>query len=218
MVPTLKSLSTKESFKTCLLLLDTTGKCIIDDYPINSEHTNYSFLSSHLSRNKIKEFRGTIIRNIKFLKKCLKAKDTDLKKLVKLKLQLADWHKYLTQHHMHTYMQNRIYGWDYLGLSMHYLLDAYYHIYIKLTADVPSCSWCDKDLDHSWEEILSQIMTHHLPTIYLYLSLSQSIYLDEGPITKDMVSSHMENMKFLLQNAIKIGILKQELFAQGLAK
>jgi len=209
MVPALKALTPKKSFKVCLFLLDVISRCVVEDYPINTHHTNHSFLNSHLSKNKNKDFRATIRRNIKFLKKSIKGKDTDLTKLVKLKTQIAEWHKYLARHHMHVYTQNRTYGWNYLGLSMHYLLDAFYHIYSRLTATEPSCSWCDKDLNHDWEEVLSQIMTHHIPTIYLYLSLSQNIYLEE-PITKEKVDEHMVNMKFLLQNAIKIAILKQE--------
>jgi len=219
MISALKALSSKESFKVCLLLLDVISNCVIEDYPIaplrphwrgaQLKQTNHSFLNNHLSKNKIKEFRATIRRNIKFLKKSLTSKNTDIKKLVKLKLQLTDWHKYLVQHHMHMYTQNKTYGWNYLGLSLHYLLDAYYHIYSRLIAAEPSCSWCNKNLNYSWEEILHQIMVHHLPTIYLYLSLSQNIYLDE-PITKETVDSHMSNVKSLLQNAIKIGILNLE--------
>lgn len=215
MASVFKSIDTAESFKVCLLMLDTIGVCITDDYPIYSDKTNYSFLTTHLSKNKIKEFRATIRRSLKFLKKCAKDKDVDHTKALKIKSQLTDWHKYLTQQHMHLYMQNRTDGWNYLGLSMHYLVDAYYHLITKLTADLSFCSrsvkcrWCDKSLSDSWRETLSQITVNHLPTIYLYLSLSQNIYFNETPITNAVVNAHLENVKFLLQDAIKVGILKQ---------
>jgi len=208
----LSTLSSKEKFQVCLFFMRQISSCIVDDYPISDDKSNHDFLHHHFNKTKVKNLRASIRRNIKFLTHLLKKETTDLEKLVKFKKEMAFWHKTLIQIHMYRFTQHTENEWNNLGISLHYLFDAFQHLYnriILLTNRSPTakCLWCKKSLSRSFDEIIGEIITQHLPTSYLLFSLAQDQYLGDDEHSKDRIKIHFDNLKKLVEISLKNAII-----------
>jgi hypothetical protein len=209
----LKDLSPKEKFKVCLFFTRQVGSCIVEDYPIKDDITNHDFLVYHLNKTKVKNLRASIRRNQKFLMKLLKKENADLEKFSKFKLEMADWHKLLVKQHMYTFTQHTEKEWNSLGLSLHYLFDAYQHIYnrlILMSNQSPNakCAWCKDKLSRPFNEILSEIITIHLPYCYILYSLAQDQFLGDAKPLLSRTHEHFDNLKNLVQISLENAIIE----------
>jgi len=204
MISVLKTLPPKELFEIGLFFIRQISSCVVEDYQLSGDTSNHEFLKSHFSKTKVKELRATIRRNLRFLTSLLHKEEVDFIKLTKLKQELVDWHKILIQQHMYRFTQHTELQWNYLGLCLHYLFDAFHHLYNRLilmqaNSSNTKCPWCEADLNRSFSEIISEIITHHLPLIYLLLSLAQDLHLGDDDLNEVKLKTHLDNMKFLVQ-------------------
>lgn len=193
-------------FKKNLSLLERIGYLLTEDYPIESRITNLHFMHDHIPKTRLKNLAAIFKRNTKFIAKSLEKKHIDTEKVCKLKKQIADFHKYLTGLHLDKYCQNRAASWNYLGLAIHYLLDCYYHVYLQATATKPVCSWCQTQLA-SWDEFNQFILNDRLMKFFIYFNIAQEIWLN-NEITVEVIDYYADNMKFLVEKAIKDDIMK----------
>ena len=167
------------AYNTTIKLLSAFTSCLFDDYKIDDQNTNLDVFYVRLSKTKTKKLKADILNSIKFLR-TLPAKDTPKKSVFKKWADKIDsWHKILTSYHLEDY-NNECHSWKYLGTSLHYLLDALYHLFFKFYKLKGSphinhtCKWCGKKIPASWKLLLSQTIFDHVPLIYLYSCFAQA--------------------------------------------
>ena len=201
----LKDLESRDAFRVFLTLLSNMTSCVVGDYPLTDDITNHQFINKYIPKTKLIKLGSNLRGNLGFMKSIMSQKDTDFNKIIKRKKKLTEWHDFLTKKHMYFYSRNATEEWNNLGIAIHYLLDAYYHIFTRMTASPTksSCFWCQADLGKKWPEILSDLIIGHLPRIYLYLNLAQNAATDNHPIDKELISTYFTNMKFLVHESIK---------------
>lgn len=167
------------AYNTTIELLSAFSFCLFDDYKIDDQHTNLDVFYVRLSKTKTKKLKSDIRSAIKFLK-MLPTKDTPDKAVFKKwAAKIDNWHKTLTSYHLEDY-NNESHSWKYLGTSLHYLLDALYHLFLKFYNMKSSpnikhtCKWCSNKIPVSWKLLLSQVIFDYIPLIYLYSCFAQT--------------------------------------------
>jgi len=196
---------TRITFKLNLIILEQICVLLTDDYLIESRITNSNFLMDHLPKTRLERMRALFKRCDKFIYKSLEKRDMPIDQTIKIKKQIADQHKYLTQLHMEKFYQNRTESWNYLSLSIHHLLDCYYHILLQATATKASCIWCQCE-PANWDEA-NQLISSKLVKAFVYLNLSQDIWLLHD-VSIESINDYIVNMKFLVEKSIKDDIMK----------
>ena len=65
--------------------------------------------------------------------------------------------------HTPIYTETEIDCWKHLGIALHYLLDAIYHLFLKASSNVSiCCKWCNCKID-SWAELLAKTVGEAAP-------------------------------------------------------
>jgi hypothetical protein len=205
MADLLNKLESRDAFRIYLTLLKNMTTCVVNDYPLADKTTNHQLIHKYIPKSKLNQLSSNLRGNLRFMKSMMSQKETDFSKILKRKKKLTEWHDYLTRNHMYFYSRNATDEWNYLGLSIHYLLDSYYHVFTRMTADpkTASCFWCSANLSKKWSEVLSDIIVDQFPKTYLYLNLAQNIATANEPIDERLISAHLDNMKFLVHESIK---------------
>jgi hypothetical protein len=196
----LNEMDTRSSFKVCLTLLRNITSVVVEDYPLTEDLTNHQFIYKYMGKSKLKILGGNLRGNLRYMKSLMSQDAPNYSDIAYRKAKLGKWHDLLTQKHMYHYSRNTTKDWNYLGLAIHYLLDAYYHIYTRMTAS-PSeatCFWCKNSLAKKWPEVLTDIITEHLPRVYLYLSLAQNGATKNKPLSKELLKTYFKEFQGLV--------------------
>jgi hypothetical protein len=163
------------AFKATIRLLAAASLTIIEDYPIQDELSSHKLLTHYMSKSQLTKLRADIRRSLRFLFALSPEKETpSINEFKKWADTYDEWHKKITKYHIHHHSHQ----WSYFGIALHYMIDAYYHIFKRLTLDPKrhhkrTCDWCDLNLVTSWKKLLSKMITESLPSIYLYTTLAQ---------------------------------------------
>jgi len=193
-----------EAYYSTIELLSAFSSCLLDDYKIDDQNTNSDVFYVRLSKTKTKKLKSDIKNALKFLKKFPTKDDVPHRSVFKKWANKIDtWHKTLTSYHLEDY-NNESHSWKYLGTSLHYLLDALYHLFFKFYNIKTSphikhtCKWCGKKIPKSWRLLLSQVIFDYIPLIYLYSSFAQAeLSLENNYKPERVVEESFKNVSAL---------------------
>jgi hypothetical protein len=178
MLQFVSNLPKKEAFFLTIDLLSRFSCLLVDDYQLSDDYSNHDFLNSFLSKNKIRQLRADVRKSIKYLNNLLEMDEYPVKSDFRRWQKIFDnWQKKLTKIHLNKFFDrsnSRKLEWLYLGTAWHFLLDTLYHLFSRFTETNEYCFWCNTKLIKPWSELLSEVITTNIPSIYVYLSLAQN--------------------------------------------
>jgi len=196
-------------YKVAINSLSLATASLLENYPLDKNRGNY-VIYPQLSKTKLKEIRSLSRAAIRFLVE-LPTKTVPTKKTFKKWANKFDkCQKYLASCHLDSIYSAKFSDqllWDYAGTALHYLLDSFYHLFIKFSCEntIPiKCRWCKTLISPSWKKELSHIFTFQIPLCLLYASLAQhQVCHPNQEITSNDIKDSFDDITLLFHTVLK---------------